>query len=214
MNLEFRYEVYADWFFGYADFILFLTKMKGPRPANKLCMMNYTPEMIRQQLADSSRALADLTASMVYDDPSLLKPLLEVAYQDVDPWSQRASRVVSICSLAYPDMVKPYVSQIIGKMKGLQGEAPIRNFLLIFAECPVALNKKDREKLMNLAFDYLSGPYAVGIRMYSMTVLYNLSAHIPEIKPLLYQIIREQMEDASPGVRSRGNRILKQLIRE
>ena len=42
----------------------------------------FTPEQTRMHLTDSSRALADLTANMVYDEPELLIHWLMWLYQE------------------------------------------------------------------------------------------------------------------------------------
>jgi hypothetical protein len=173
----------------------------------------YTPEIIMKQLPDSSRALVDLTANMVYDEPSLLKPLIEVSWLNQDPWSNRASRVVSVCCCRYPELLKPYPASIIQKFTTLNSEGVIRNYLKIFAEVPVKLTDKYKSILLNLCFDYLTKSYAVAIKVYSMEILYNLSDEIPDIKGELYNLIEEQLPESSPGFRSRGGKILKRLTK-
>ena len=173
----------------------------------------YTSERILKHLADSSRTLADLTASMVFDNTLLLKPLIEVSWLDRDPWSQRASRVVSICCCRFPELFKPYCSEVIRKLDGLHSEGVRRNFLKILAEAPVKFTKKDKSYLVNLCFDYLSGSFSVALKIYSMQVLYNLSLEIPEIGIELSNLIEENLPDSSPGYRSRGEKILRKLHR-
>jgi hypothetical protein len=168
---------------------------------------------VKRLLADSSKKLADLTASMVYDNPPLLKLLIEVAWLDEDPWSQRASRVVSICCCRFPEMFQPHSSTIINRLKKVYAESVIRNFLKILAEIPVTLKERDKTLLLNLCFDYLSGNYAVSIKVYSMQILFNLSLEIPEIGVELCNILEENLPDASPGYRSRGEKILRKLRR-
>jgi hypothetical protein len=165
----------------------------------------------RRLLADSSKKLADLTASMVYDNPSLLKLLIEVSWLDQDPWSQRASRVVSICCCRYPEMFQPQSSTIISRLKKVHVESVIRNFLKILAEVTVMLKDRNKTQLLNLCFDYLTGNYSVAVKVYSMQILYNLSLEIPEIAVELSNILEESLPDASPGYRSRGEKILRKL---
>jgi hypothetical protein len=167
----------------------------------------------KKLLADSSRKLADLTASMVYDNPKLLKLLIEVSWLDEDPWSQRASRVVSICCNRFPEMFQPHCASIIKRLKKVHVESVIRNFLKILAEIPVTLKDRDTTQLLNLCFDYLTGNYTVAVKVYSMQILYNLSLEIPEIGVELCHILEEGLPDASPGYRSRSEKILRKLSR-
>jgi len=178
---------------------------------SKTGKVEYTEENVKQHLADSSKALADLTANMVYDEPSLLNPLIEVAWLDQEPISQRASRVVSICCCRFPELLKPYVSSIVENLKELKSEGPIRNFLKIFAEVPVKLTNRNKSILLNLCFDYLSKACAVSLKVYSMEILFKLSEDIPEIRRELYHLIEEQVPESSAGFKSRGNKILKKL---
>lgn len=170
-------------------------------------------DVIKLQLEDSSRKIADLTASMVYDNISLLKSLIEVSFLDQDPWSQRASRVVSICCCRFPELFRPYCSEVIRKLTGLKTEGAKRNFLKILAEVPLKLTKKDQMILLNLCFDYMTGSYHVATKVYSMEILYNLSREIPEIGHELVGLIENDLPDASPGYKSRGEKILKKLYR-
>jgi hypothetical protein len=175
--------------------------------------MTFTAEKINLQLADSSRLLADITANMVYDEPSLLKSLIEVSWLDKDPLSQRASRVVSICCCRFPELFHAYCSEIILKLETLHSEAVVRNYLKILAEIPVKLKKRDKSTLLNLCFDYLSGSFSVAVKVYSMQVLYNLSLENPEIGIELSHVIESNLSTSSPGYRSRGTKILKKLER-
>jgi|WetSurSiteA1Bulk_404760.scaffolds.fasta_scaffold05527_5 hypothetical protein len=170
-------------------------------------------EQIKQHLVDSSRHLADLTASMVYDNPSLLKALIDVSWLDRDPLSQRAARVVSICCCNFPELFKPFERVVIRKLKELSSEGTLRNYLKILSEVPLELTAKDRTRLMNICFDYLTGRYPVAIQVYSMEILYNLSRKNPEIGIVLSNIVLENLPGSSAGYRSRGNRILKKLQR-
>jgi hypothetical protein len=173
----------------------------------------YSTEMIMQQLSDSSRVIIDLTASMVYDEPSLLNLLIEVAWMDRNPWSERASRVVCTCCCRFPELLKPFGAQIVQRLKKTRSEGVIRNFLKIMAEAPVKLTNKDKSVLLNLCFDFLTGNFAVSVKVFSMQILYNLSLEIPEIKRELYSIIEDQFPESSAGFKNRGGKILKKLTK-
>jgi hypothetical protein len=170
----------------------------------------FNTEQVKFHLADSSQALAHLTANMVYDEPSFFKPLLDVALADTNPHAQRAARIVYICSSRFPELFQPYCSQVIRQIKNKRTEGVIRNFLKIIAEVPVKLTNRDKSILINLCFDYLvSKEYPAAIRVFSMQVLFNLSREIPEIGEELFRILEEQLPEASAGYRSRAKRILK-----
>lgn len=173
--------------------------------------MKYDLSKVKQQLSDSSRKVADLTASMVYDDPSLFLSLLEVCWSDEYPWCQRASRVVSICTENLPEIARPHLSKIIGRLPRQKSESVRRNFLKIFMDNDYKLKEKEKGILLSLCFDYLTGAYSVGVKAYSMDVLYKLTEGIPELQRELYEIIESQMPEASAGYQSRGLKVMKKI---
>jgi hypothetical protein len=172
----------------------------------------YSLDQARMQLGDSSRALSHLTASMVYDEPSLFGVFIDLALLDEKYYAERASRVISVCSQNFPELFKPHCSRVIAALKNLKSEGAMRNFLKTLAEVPVRLTKKDKSILLNQCFDFLvSNDYPVAVQVFSMQILYNLSCEIPEIGEELYRILEEKMPDASAGYRSRARRIILQM---
>ena len=172
----------------------------------------YTLEQARMQLGDSSRALSLLTASMVYDEPSLFSVFIDLALLDEKHYAERASRVICFCSHSFPELFKPHSSRVIAALKNLTNEGAMRNFLKTLAEVPVKLTKRDKSILLNQCFDYLvTNSYPVAVQVFSMQILYNLSGEIPEIGEELYRILEEKLPDASAGYRSRARRIIRQM---
>jgi hypothetical protein len=173
---------------------------------------SYTIEQARMQLGDSSRALSLLTASMVYEEPSLFGIFIELTLLDEKHYAERASRVICVCSHNFPELFKPHCSRVIAELKNLRSEGAMRNLLKTLAEVPVKLTKKDKSILLNQCFDYLvSNDYPIAVQVFSMQILYNLSCEIPEIGEELFRILEERMPDASAGYRSRARRIMRQL---
>ena len=164
------------------------------------------------QLGDSSRALSLLTASMVYEEPSLFNVFIELSLEDEKHYAERASRVICICSHRFPELFRPHCSRVIIALKRLKSEGAMRNLLKTLAEVPVKLSKKDKTILLNQCFDYLvSADYPVAVKVFSMQILYNMSIEIPEIGEELGRILEERMPDASPGYRSRARRIMLEM---
>ncbi len=177
-------------------------------------MNEITINKLKDQLADSSRALADITANIVYENPELFGCLKDLVLSEESPYAQRAARVMAICSLQYPELFVPFRQEIAGKITRIQNEGVIRNLLMIYAEMPLAFTTKEKTVLMNLCFDFLiSQAAAVSIKVYSMEILYKMVTEIPDIGKELYGIIENQMPFSSAGFKSRGKKILKKLTK-
>jgi hypothetical protein len=166
---------------------------------------------IKKLLYDSSSLTCDVLVQMVYENTLLLKPLLEISFQQEEPWCQRASRVITIAACRFPEIIKPFVTLILANLFELKSESVRRNFLKIFADVDVKLSQKEQSLLLDHCIGYLSGSYPIAVRVYSMEVLFRLSLKHPDLQKELYLIISDQMTDDSVAVKSRGKRILKKL---
>ncbi len=129
---------------------------------------------------------------------------------------QRAAHVVSLTFDKNPDLVLPYLPKLIREFmrKDLKGSLK-RNILRILQFCEI--QEEDRGKVYDRAFELMTHPQEeIAVRAFAMTVLYNISQFYPDLKPELKTaifIVLEEPESA-PGVRSRGNAILKKLNKE
>lgn len=168
---------------------------------------------IIEHLGDSSRILADITANMVYENPGLLKYLVEVALTGNDPHAHRAARVVSLCSQNFPELFRPYSRLIITRLELIQSFSVLRNLLKIYAEVPVKLTGNQKAILINHCFGYLADEKApVAVKMFSMQILNNMSDEYPDIGRELFHILADQYPSSKPGFKSRAGKIMKKNL--
>jgi hypothetical protein len=168
----------------------------------------------RQILFDSSRKVAEMAASGVLDEPRRTEQLTALILADEYPYSERASRVLGICSEHFPELFDRQQHMIIPRLQEMKSEGVIRNILKIVADCPVTLSKKNKGILLNLCFDWLNDlSKPVSIRVHSMQFLYSISVHEKDIRDELISILEERYADGSAGFRSRADKILKKLYR-
>ena len=109
-------------------------------------------------------------------------------------------------------LIQPHLNILIELLNKPVHDAIKRNALRIlqFATIP--------EKLQGITLEYcfqlLNNPKeAIAIRVYAMTVLYNLTLQEPDLAHELYDSIEMHMHGALPGYKSRGGKILKALIK-
>ena len=129
---------------------------------------------------------------------------------------QRAAHVVSLSFDKHPELIKPYIPKLIQFLlknelkKGLK-----RNILRIIQH--VELPEKDRGALYEKLCESLIRPEEeIAVRAFSMTVLYKLTQFYPELKPELLSTIEYVLDEpsCSPGIRSRGNAVMKALRKD
>ncbi len=124
--------------------------------------------------------------------------------------TQRAAWLVSHCVDAHPGLLKKHLKSMIENLEKPVHVAVKRNTLRIlqFIEIP--------EDLLGLTADICfkflkSGKETIAVKVFAMTVLYNIVKKYPELKEELVISIEEQMPFGSAGFKGRGRKILKAL---
>jgi hypothetical protein len=69
--------------------------------------------------------------------------------------------------------------------------------------------------LLNIAFEWLvSITESVAVKMYCIQILYRLSATEPDILQELFDTIEFQMADGTPGFKSIGTKLMRQIDKD
>lgn len=168
----------------------------------------------KQLLTAHSRANADLVLQYVLAEevrvPELMGAFLSTEYRVV----QRAAMVVGHLGRERPDWLQPYHACMIATAEAYPHPSVPRNVLRYFSELPLAdVAEEDQGPLLDLAFRLTeSQTEPVAIRVFAMTVVANFCKIHPELKDELRGIIELTIaEGTTPGFRSRGGRILREL---
>jgi hypothetical protein len=117
---------------------------------------------------------------------------------------------MSHCTDLHPELLDPHLNRIVKNLYNDDiGNATKRNSVraLQFIEIP----KRLWGKVIDICFRFLMGNEAVAIKVFSMTVLYNLSLKLPEISNELKVVIEDQLPYGTAGFKSRGKKILRSL---
>ena len=166
-------------------------------------------------LPDTTRLTADIALQFVVEHPEAFRDMLDASIAQEYPMAMRASRVVYLCAEAEPELVKPYLGEIVEVMPSLQDQSVIRNFLHVFDFFIDELTEEQLGILLRLCFDFIENiSQTIAIRTYSLKLLYLISGRLPEIKPELISIIHLHLPEADPGFYSQATKILRKLNRE
>lgn len=147
------------------------------------------------------------------NDAKKFAHLMDLFFSDDNRLAQRAAWVMSHCVEKQPKLALPYLEKLVKHLYKSNEDAIKRNSLRIlqYTDIPEPLWGETLEK----CFEYLeSNNEAIAIRAFSMTVAYNISQHVPELKPELKALIEEIIIFGSAGLKSRGNKIVKKLEKE
>lgn len=166
---------------------------------------------IREEILNNhSKENAERIAEWIGDNEKRIDELMQLFLNEEYRIVQRAAFVVSKVGDQNPQLLEPYYDVMVGHLQHAgQQDAVKRNVLRILqdADIPEDLHGE----LMNICFEFLADiNEPIAIRVFSMTVLDNLSNHYPEIRQELHAILEEQLElGCSAGFRSRAKKILK-----
>jgi 8-oxo-dGTP diphosphatase len=156
---------------------------------------------------------AEWVAISAIENPAVFLKLFEYSHSSDKKLAFRASWTLTKVCDKFPEIIYPYLSQIVDVLDKLDNESALRSFLRIISLSDI--EKIDRRKhgiVADYCFNVLKSGYsAVAVKAYSMEILYRLSLIYPELANELSTTIRILMEDGSAGITSRGRMILKKL---
>ena len=167
--------------------------------------MNLQTEILKADFKDQ----AVFVAEKVIDDEAKFAELMTLFFSVDIRTCQQAAWIVSHCADKNPSLVMPYIDKLIKNLYNEVGDATKRSTVRVLqlVEIPEAL----WGEIIEICFRYLTGKEAVAIKVFSMTVLYNISLKVPEITTELKVVIENQLPYGSAGFKSRGKKILAKL---
>jgi len=124
--------------------------------------------------------------------------------------TQRAAKPLTYCAEQNPELVKPYLNQLLKIVSHQDVAVSIsirRNIvrLLQFVDIPGNL----QAKAISICFGLLTDPKeTIAVKVFSMTVISNLARQHPPLAKELVSILENQLPYASAAYRSRAKRIM------
>jgi 8-oxo-dGTP diphosphatase len=156
---------------------------------------------------------AEWIATSAIENPAIFLKLFEYSRSSDKKLAFRASWTLTKVCDKFPEIIYPYISQIVETLSKLDNESALRSFLRIISLSDLEkINSRQHGMLADFCFNILkSGFSAIAVKAYSMEILYRLSLIYPELANELSASIRILLEDGSAGITSRGRMILKRL---
>jgi 8-oxo-dGTP diphosphatase len=160
-----------------------------------------------------SQQEAEWVAKSAIENPAIFNKLLEYSYSKDRKLAFRASWTVSKVCDKYPEMIYPYLIEIIKGLDKFDNESVQRSFLRIISMSDLGkISQTHHGILADNCFRFLnSGFSAIAIKAYSMDIIYNLALIYPELANELSATINILQGEGSAGVIARGHIIMKKL---
>jgi len=148
----------------------------------------------------------------IVSHPAAISDLMELFFSQSVQLSQRSSWALLFVGLEDPEIIKPYLSQMVALMPTANHDAQIRNTIRIFEEIDIP---EDLEgPLFEHCFNYLMDhKRPTAIRAFSLHVLEKIANRHPELKHELISEIIIQKDHGTVGFKGRAKKVLARLQR-
>lgn len=126
-----------------------------------------------------------------------------------DYWlhNQRSSWVISPLLAKHPALIEPYIEKIIAHLEIAKHDSFARNTMRLFQEIEIPENY--HAKLYDYCIRQISDiKQAVAIKVFAMTVCYQIARPYPELLKELKMAIETQFPHEKPGFKSRSRKTL------
>jgi 8-oxo-dGTP diphosphatase len=156
---------------------------------------------------------AEWVATSAVENHEIFLKLMEFSYSSDTKLAFRSSWIITKVCDQVPEIIYPYLPQLVEDLNRIDNESTLRSFLRIISLSDLGkLGRKQHGLLTDFCFGSLnSGFTAVAVKVYSMEILYTLTLTYPELANELSTSIRILMEDGSGAIIARGRMILKKL---
>ena len=168
-----------------------------------------------QLLAELSKKNTQYIASVIGTDENMFNQVFNLILNNEKTVSGRAAWVVEHVWLEHPYMIEPYINDIIDFLPKAKYENQKRHFLKYLSTIDLfLLNDEQLGILIDKCFCWLEDlSYPTAVKMYAMQIIYNYIEIEPDLAPELIAIIENQYQEATPGFKNRGGKLLKKLYK-
>ncbi|MBU0763482.1 MAG: hypothetical protein KJ607_01465 [Bacteroidetes bacterium] len=176
--------------------------------------MNGIPDF-KAMLVDSSRAIGDMVAERVGDNPGYYAEILRLAFSPDPQIAARAGRVAILCAEKSPELLRPHLKNIIKQLPQMKTPGTSRCLLNLILNGPEIEDEGLLGSLVNICFEnIMSGKETAAVKVYSTEILYSISCREPGIKYELIAVIEDQLEKNTPAFKNVGQKLLSKLYKE
>ncbi|AHF17311.1 hypothetical protein [Niabella soli] len=124
---------------------------------------------------------------------------------------QRTAWPLSYCVIQHPSLIQSHYKTIIQLLTAPGQPAAVKRNILRLLDQGAVFPKKFHGQIIDFCFKTLEDPKEpIAARAFSMGILSRFTDTYPEIHPELKTVVELILPNASPGVKSRALKILKQ----
>jgi len=162
-------------------------------------------------------------ANIVLEQPYLFESLLQIAFDETNKASIRASWVLDFVLQENLALIYPHLYKFTTHISSVKHDSIVRPMAKICenlaykytsknaSEIKKHLTIKHIDKIIETGFDWLITPQKIAVRAYTMQTLYLFGIKKDWVHPELSHIISTKIIHESKGCKARGTKILKSI---
>ena len=156
---------------------------------------------------------AEWVATSAIENPAIFVKLFEYSNSSDKKLAFRASWTLTKVCDKFPEIIHPYLQQIVDSLGRIENESTLRSFLRILSLNDLSkITGREHGILADFCFAKLnSGVSAIAVKAYSMEIIYRLALIYPELANELSATINMLQGEGSAGMIARGRMVMKKL---
>lgn len=166
--------------------------------------------ILKGLLKENSKAMATGILELIKNQPMLIHELLDLLDSKDISLIQRAAWPLGLLGNDHAHLLSDHIPTMIALLEKPKHNALARNIYRVLQFCEIP--EVYQGVLFELcARDLMDPKKPVAIKIFCMTVAFNISQQHADLKPELKLLIEAGFEGGSAGYKSRSRKILKQL---
>ena len=160
----------------------------------------------------SSREVYVWREMVLRDDQLFSRVYRLIDYSDPSvAW--HAAWVIDLAAEDHPGKLKPYVNDLIDRLPGLSSSSLKRHFTRMLLRQQIPEEKLGR--MIDVLFGLIKPSQAIAVRANAIQLLYQIARKEPDLRSELIWVLETMLEEEqSPGIISKGRKVLESLRRQ
>ena len=159
-----------------------------------------------------SRKMANTVIDIILQDESRIDELMQCFFSDHLRTCQHAAWPVGILAEKHPTILLPYLPRMVSNLDEPKHDAVVRNTLRTFQF--MVIPEELQSEVYDRCLEYLSNPkYPIAFTAFGMTVCADIAMQDPELREEVIAAIDYRMPHGSSGIRARGAKEKRRLLK-